>query len=287
MKKYLLIIYTLTVLTSGCASQRLPVSQAEDSSYQSLSFEDKQLADTLIKRVLDNEGLYTVVSGLKPMSSASDLMLKIAQPDSLLRGAAKVTDVQSQDYQKLERYQKVVNALQLGDLKFIMLPFKMHNKGERIVQINIYRQSLVDSLLGANKSFYGQFGYAPQANGQLIINTTEYEHKYDRFRSYGYLFGYPDHAVEFFVKASISCDKTREFVKRDFYQIPVFSGETGHFVYALPKESKPTKLDELTKARAEYALAKYKKLRVKYLRQDGTLRAYDLLLALLKNRGRQ
>jgi hypothetical protein len=277
----------LSVLIAGCSKQQYSLNRHVSLGYESLSVPDKQLADTLIKKVLDNEGLYTVISGLKPMSSASDLVLKIAQPDTAVAGVAKVTDVQSQDYLKLERYQKVINALQLGDLKFIMLPFKMQSKGERIMQINIYRQSLVDSLLSANASFYGQFGYAPGATGQLIINTTEYEHKYDRFRSYGYLFGYPDHAVEFFVAASISNDKTGEFVKRDFYQIPVFSGATGHFVYALPKGTTPTKVDELHKARAEYSLIKYQGLRKKYLRKDGTLRAYDLMLALLNDGGKK
>ncbi|MEJ7558422.1 MAG: hypothetical protein WKF66_08960 [Pedobacter sp.] len=287
MKKYTIIIFTLSILIAGCSKQHYSLNRHVSSEYQSLSVPDKQLADTLIKRVLDNEGLYTVISSLKPMSSASDLVLKIAQPDTAVAGVAKVTDVESPDYLKLERYQKVINALQFGDLKFIMLPFKMQSKGERILQINIYRQSLVDSLLTANAAFYGQFGYVPGASGQFVINTTEYEHKYDRFRSYGYLFGYPDHAVEFFVAASISNDKTGEFVKRDFYQIPVFSGTTGHFVYALSKGEKPTKVDELTKARAEYALLKYQNLRKKYLREDGTLRAYDLMLALLNDAGKK
>lgn len=279
MNKITTILFSILIFTVGCSSQRYH----SNLSYHSLSAADKQLADTLIKKILDNEGLYTVISGLKPMSSAADLTLKIAQTDSTIKGAAKVTDLQTDDYQKLKRYQKVVNTLHFGDLKFIMLPFKIQRKGERIMQINVYRQSLIDSLLKVNASFYGQFGYVPGSNSQLVINTTEFEHTYDRFRSYGYLFGYPEHAVDFFVNASVSNDKTGVFVKRDFYQIPVFSSKQGHFVYALPKGSTPNHTDTLTKARAEYALLRYQNIRKKYIRKDGTLRAYDLMIALLKS----
>lgn len=269
------IFYLLAFLTlSGCGIR------------YDLSVADKQLADTLIKNALDNEGLYTVISGLKPISTVCDLKLMIARKDSLSKGTRVVTDTGSTDYKKLIQYHRVVSALQFGDLKFTMSPFAMHQNAERIMQINIYRQSLIDSVVKANPAFYGQFGFVPGTEGLLLINTTEYENKFDRFRSYGYLFGYPEHAVSFFVDASITETEKKDFVKRDFYQIPVFSGATGHFVYALPKNSMPLAVDAVIKERALHALEEYKKARAAFLRKDGSLRAYDLLLYLTKRKVR-
>lgn len=274
------------VAISGCGTAaKFPGGKQSSFRYKDLSLADRQLADTLIKNALDNEGLFTVISGLKPISSVSNLTFLIAQKDTLAKGPREVTDTSSTDYRKLIQYQRIVRALQFGDLKFVMTPFNMNRNGNRTMQINVYRQSLVDSLLTANPQFYGQFGYVPGTNGALVINTTEYERKADRFRSYGYLFGYPEHAVTFFIAASVAQDEKKKMVERDFFQIPVFSGPTGHFVYALPKNSKPSPADLLIKTRASHALAQYKELRRMYVRPDSSLKAYDLLIHLIKQRG--
>lgn len=276
--------YCLLFLTlSGCGiNHNLSTSRTSGLRYKDLSATDRKLADTLIKNALDNEGLYTVISGLKPISTVGDLSLMIARKDSLINGTRKVTDTNSTDYKKLVQYHRIVKALQFGDLKFVISPFNMHESGKRMMQINIYRQSLLDSLVNANPEFYGQFGYVPGTDGALLINTTEYEKKFERFRSYGYLFGYPEHAISFFVDAGITEEEKKEFVTRDFYQIPVFNGATGHFVYALPKNSNPLPVDAVIKAKAIYALGEYKKARTIFLRKDGSLRAYELLLYLMK-----
>lgn len=282
LKKNALCLLLFVTLTGCSIGAKYPQAGTVKFKYKSLSISDRQLADTLIKNALDNEGLYTVISGLKPISTVTNLSFMIAQKDSLVKGKRKVTDTSSADYKRLVQYQRVVGFLQFGDLRFVMSPFNMNQKGQRTMQINIYRQSLLDSLLNANAEFYGQFGYVPGTEGTLLINTTEYEQRFDRFRSYGYLFGYPEHAVSFFVDAGIAQEKQKELTKRDFYQIPVYSGPTGHFVYALPKNSNPLSIDTLIKARAEYALQEYKKAREAYLRKDGSLRAYELLQYLLK-----
>ena len=286
--KKLILPFVLLVALTGCGvNQELAAVKKSSIAYSALSAEDKQLADTLIKKVLDNEGLYTVVGSLKPISSVSNLSLKIARKDSLIKGNRNISDVNSADYKKLLQYQRVVSALQFGDLKFVMTPYKVSENGQRLMQINVYRQGLVDSLVNANREFFGQFGYAPGVSGDLLINTTEYEKKYDRFRSYGYLFGYPEHAVTFYVEASIIDDEKGTFVKRDFFQIPVFSGPKGHFVYAYPKGTIPGTLDEAIKARAEYALRNYEQARPVYQRPDGSLKAYELLMHLIKSGGRK
>jgi hypothetical protein len=282
----LLLLMTTTMLAVSCSTTRntsFNNTTFKSGSYQNLSTEDRKLTDTLIKKVLDNEGLYTVMGGLKPMSSVTELYLDIAAADTLLRGNAKITDTASEDLKKLKRYQHIVNILKFGDLRFMISPYKANQKKQRAIQISVHRKSLVDSLLRANQSFFGQFGFVPGTSPEILVNTTEYEHKFNRFRAYGYLFGYPEHAVTFFTEASISSEKTGEFVKRDFLQIPVFSASRGRFVYAVPKEYKPNDVDTNMLNRAEFALAKYQRERLRFTRKDGSVRYYDLLKKLVKN----
>lgn len=268
LKKHTFKILTSVVLVlSSCSILQKSPSNAF-SSYTSLDKQDQALADSLLRNVMDNEGLFTVISGLKPISSAGDLVIRTADSNA--------TD------QKLLKYQRVVNALNFGDLKFVISPFRMHDPGERILQVNVYRQRLVDSIVLANQSFYRQLGYLPGADAKLIINSTEYEDKVIRFRSYGNLFGYPPHAVDFFVTAETSRQASGKFVERSFFQIPVHSGEKGHFVYALPKNSTPGSADLAIRSRATYHLSKYQEVRKKFVNRDSTLRAYPLLKKLLK-----
>ena len=103
----------------------------------------------------------------------------------------------------------------------------------------------------------------------MVLSITENGHQYDRWRSYGYLFGYPDYAVDFFVEAGKSEDSTKQFVKRDFFAIPVYARETGYFTYAIPKGHQPGESDELIRDKARHTLAKYKVQRQKFARDSG------------------
>lgn len=279
--KYLTICLISTFFIS-CGTRQYVIHPTAKIAYQQLSLADRQLADTLIKKVLDNEGLYTVISGLKPMSSVTELYLNIAAKDTTLRGSRVITDTTTADFQKLKKYQHLINTLQFGDLNFMISPYKITQKEQRGIQISVYRRSLVDSLVNANQPFFGQFGFVPGTKPEILINTTEYEHPYNRFRAYGYLFGYPEHAVTFFTDAAISERKTGTFVKRDFFQIPVFSGKKGRFVYATPKDYQTIPTDSSILKRANYFLAKYETERLKYTRPDGTVKYYELLQKLNK-----
>jgi hypothetical protein len=277
--KRLLFAILIFLFFNACKVSHLATS-GRAGDYHSLDANDRALADTLIKHAMEKEGLYTILGKLKPMSTVADLTLDIAQPDSLAKGFNQVTDLSGQDYKKLLQYQRVVAALQSRDLKFIIYPFKINRFGKRNISINIYRQSLVDSMVRANASFYGQFAFSPGTPAEQLVSVTEYEAVYDRFRSYGNLFGYPAHAVDFFVNAAISADLNKKFVKRDFYNIPVYSGESGRFVYALPKDSRPNQQDSLLRKRADYTLKRFKSLRGKFIRADGHPAYYKLFLKL-------
>jgi hypothetical protein len=129
----------------------------------------------------------------------------------------------------------------------------------------VCRQSMVDSVIQVHQSFFGQWGFTPGVDPHTFITAIEFEEKHDRFRAYGYLFGYPEYAVDFFVNADKEFEKTKQFVKRDFFHIPTFDRPDGHFTYAIPKGHRPTQIDSTLYRRGVRTLASYKKAREKFI----------------------
>ena len=244
-----------------------------------LSPADQLLADSLLTVALDNEALYTLLGDLKPLSSVATLYLPLARPDSVPATRHRAFDAGQRQaaLAKLDRYQRAVNALRFRDLRFVLLPFRQADKERRVVQINVYRESGVRRLVADNQEFFGQWGFAPDVEPAVLLTAIEYEDRPLRYRAYGYLFGYPRAAVDFFVAAGEQQRPGQPVVPRRFFQIPVFSGKEGHFVYALPKDQAPTDLDSALYQRALPVLERYRQLRPRYQRPDGTLRATELL----------
>lgn len=161
----------------------------------------------------------------------------------------------------------------------MLLPFRQADKGRRVVQINVYRESALRNMVANNQEFFGQWGFAPAVDPSVLLTAIEYEERPLRYRAYGYLFGYPRPAVDFFVAAGEQQQPGKPVVARRFFQIPVHSAKEGHFVYALPKEQAPSAADSALYRRALPVLERYRTLRPRYQRPNGTLRATDLLRA--------
>jgi hypothetical protein len=115
-----------------------------------------------------------------------------------------------------------------------------------------------------NADLFAFWGVTPESHPIEVVMAFEVDATPRRSLAYGSLFGYPKHAVDFFVSAERQQRATQEFVQRDFFHVPVFSGSKNQFVYAVPKGSSETPADRALKARCAPILAKYKKLREKY-----------------------
>lgn len=78
-----------------------------------------------------------------------------------------------------------------------------------------------------------------------------------RWRGYGYLFGFPDEAVGFFVQAGIEGDATQKVVPRDF-------------VYAVPKGAPESATDRTLREAAAPIYRKYADRRPRFITPDQT-----------------
>lgn len=220
--------------------------------------EEKPIADSILRYALDHEALYTLADTLKPMSSIKMYRLPLLsvnpmQVDSASRALAKL--------------QHVANKLSQSDFQFIVNPFERADSIYKNIELYVVRKTKMATTIAQHASFYNSLGITYNTQPATVLAITEYEGKYNRWRSYGYLFGYPDHAVDFFVAAGKEQDSTKQFVQRTFFHIPVFAGTSGYFTYAVPKEYKTGEVDSVIYRKAMQTLENYKTLRRKYTRK--------------------
>ena len=229
---------------------------------------DRPLADSLLTEAMDNEALFTIAGELKPMSTV--LQLRSASLRS------EPSSNREADLARIERVQRVLDALDCGPLDFMVVPFRAVFDSLRNLSAVVVHRGVLDAQLREHSEFFGHWGLTPGADPAVVATAVEFEDRYDRLRGYGLLFGYPIHAVDFFVEAAIQGDSIGEIVPRDFLQMPVFSGLRGRYVYAVPEGWVEGPADEQIRVRATEIVAAYSERRGGYLEASGYLRALDL-----------
>lgn len=251
-----LFVLILIFLCAACSTVRYETGR----SYKKLSTDEKVLADTLLAYGLDHEALYTLMDTLKPVSSLKMYRFPLLSASVSQRDSSLI---------KLQQLQKVARTMSNREIEFVVNPYKRTDSIYKNIQLYAVRKSRLKSIIRQHKDFYVKLGITEDSPAETVLSITEYESPYDRWRSYGYLFGYPDYAVDFFVEAGKSEDSTKQFVKRDFFTIPVYARETGHFTYAMPKGHTPGAVDSLIYHKAGRTLSAYKTRKQKYFKSSG------------------
>jgi len=274
--KLLLSLLTIVSVLTACSISR-------GQQHRQLTDSDRALADSILAYALEHEALYTLADTLKPISSVKLLRFEIAKDSTMKDGDAVVVVKKDSILQQLERYHRVCESLSGDDWKFILMPFNRTDKEIRNLEIYVVRKSVFKKKLSQQPAFWGQWGFTPGSDPAVVLPVIEYETKYDRNRGYGYLFGYPDYAVDFFVTAQITqaMDTAHKLVPRDFFAIPVYAGNKGYFTYAIPKGQQPLASDSTLYFNARATLERYKLLRERYKTSNG-IRSMELWKAIRK-----
>lgn len=273
-----LCLIILSILTiAGCNYQE---SQSTDSINCTLEVADPYsyfLIDSILQHGLDREALYTLLGSVKPMSS----LISFAFPIAITDNASNTSDEHETVMDRIRTIQKAVSYIQIPDIKIVeSLGFASPPHSRHVILFNAVRISSLDSLLKAKENFFGQFGLVPGTDPNIVLNTIDSLDQDNRHRGYGYLYGYPDYAIDFFVETVKSSGRP---VERNFFLIPTYTTTpVPRFVsYAYPKNAKPTKdVDSALYYRAINVLEQYKKIRPAYMNADSTVRAYELLIDL-------
>jgi hemoglobin-like flavoprotein len=277
MKQLSIILLTAIIITS-CRTQNPLKTGTLKTDF------DKALADSVLAYALDHEALYSLADTIKPISSVKLLRFALAKDSTMKDGDAIITTEDSL-LQIVEAHQKVCKALTKGDFEFILIPFNHTEKSMRNMEIYVVRKSRLASVLKTHTTFFGQWGFTPSTNPAVVLTAVEFETRLDRNRAYGYLFGYPSYAVDFFVESTKTqqTDPDKKLVPRDFFPIPVYAGNRGYFTYAMPKGYQPTATDSTILNKAIVTLDNYKLVREKFKSPTG-LNATELWMHLNKNK---
>ncbi|MCC5927144.1 MAG: hypothetical protein JJU41_11355 [Bacteroidetes bacterium] len=258
----LYVIGLLVLFVSGCSSTKSVQTEVQHAAsvgeircfnLLQLSDQDQILARELLWEALDEVGLYTILDTLKAVSDVRSF--RVSAVDDFIHADSLSKVNERFDFDQMQR---VVNALQCGNTRFIITPFAAIHEEQRYFQIRVVNTSVLDEVLQTYAAFWQNWGFVPGSDAETIVTVIEYESRFNRFRGYGYLYGYPAHAVDFFVEAARVQQDTGDFVTRDFVQIPAFVRETGMFVYAVPKGHELNAIDLQLREAAVQTLERYK-----------------------------
>ncbi len=279
-------LLTAGLLLSGCAAHTPGTVEPVQASTAETCFPvdalppaHRALADSILTDGLDHEALFSLMDGLKPMSTLRHENHEVARDPELPSGTRAVVPADDAALDRMTKVAEVVRHLHCGPVRTVLVPLRRTPDGIRRVQLLAVHEDTFREVIERDHTFWGQWGLGPETDPATIITVVEFEESGARFRGYGYLFGYPEHAVTFFVEAAREQEETGEFVERDFFQIPTHKAETGRFVYAVPVGHEPRPEDEAIRERALDVLRAYREKRPAFEREDGSLRAVELLRA--------
>jgi hypothetical protein len=235
----------------GGEPPRSGVPRAECFPIERLPADLRPDAEALIMKMLDGEALYTVVGGLKPMSAGF---------------ASYRFPVENPDPAPLEKARRLLSVVRCGEeFSADLLVFAREFGANRMAQAYVVHRPTLAAQVGRYQEFFVPLGVTPNSQPLQAAFAVEYAPAATRHRGYGYLFGYPKYAVDFFVESAEKDAAGGGFVQRDFVQVPVYSGPTGHFVWAVPKGHEETDEDRAIRVKAARILAAYRVRRERYV----------------------
>jgi hypothetical protein len=243
------------VPAAGPSAPRAGVPRAECFAASSLPPDLRAKSEEMLLRALDNEALYTLVGALKPMSTVGSTFTFVV--DDAGPGAAAIA----------ERRQLLAVWRCGNDIFADARVFRAITDGKRSVSSEVFYRPAIDAVLSRHAAFFAPLGLTPGSHPMEVLTTIEWSERGPRWRGQGYLYGYPDYAVDFFVESGESEARTGQFVPRDPIRVPTFGAtpERSNFVWTVAKGHQTNDADRALFGRAAEILAAYSERRVRYI----------------------
>lgn len=205
----------------------------------------------LALKLMDSEALFTVSGGVKPVSEGFWSIN--------LSTEANGTSV-------IERVRSALRRLPLG-AEYETGVVVFHDKERKPIQATAYvgNYKAVREVVLRRDDVFGPIADLENFKVQQVMDYAESSTGANRWRAFGLLFGYPEHAIEFFVEADHQRSSDQEVYPRDFFHIPTYASETGRFVFAVPKGHVPTHEDLQLKENCKLILDAYRRSRLKVI----------------------
>jgi hypothetical protein len=227
------------IAVGGCAAQPRVEPEAQGQIASAID------AFSLLREAADHEALYTLAGGLKPMSTG------------VWRGSFVVEEPDLDDLRSVRAaLAPLRNDIWYADVQV----FDNIHDGERSAHAFVVHRGAMARMIERFSAFWSPWGITACTHPSEVVAVVDRMPKADRWRGYGYLFGYPSEAVDFFIDAGLAAEDGREVgpgKDREFVQIPTYAAETGRFTYAVPLDHVPTPADKALMNEARRILAAY------------------------------
>lgn len=261
----------LTVL-SGCAVHTHPTqvftTQGPAEAPEAASAPAPVDRFTLLREAADHEALYTLAGGLKPMSTGF---------------WSGTIDLDAPDLTELRAVREAIEPLRNATWYADVQVFANAHEGQRFAHAYVVHRAALERMLEHYGDFWAPWGIAPDTHPAEVMAVVDRMPKGDRWRGFGYLFGFPPESVEFFVEAGLARAENstaRPPEDRRFLQIPTFGAETGRFTYAVPVGHRHSAADDALADQAGRILDAYRSVR-------GRVRSPSALVAELQRLDRR
>ncbi len=174
--------------------------------------------------------------------------------------------IEKLDLSEIEETRQALGAWRCGEFFFADVRHFREPHGERLyAEGAIWNRPALERLLENRAAFFSRFGLTPSAHPLEVTLAVEYDETVARYQGYGYLYGYPEYAVEYFSEAETTRERTDTRVSRDFYSIPTFSRPAGAFAWAVPKGHVENDTDREILSKANAVLEDYRRRRERYI----------------------
>ena len=248
-------IFVVTML-GGCVTDRSATTRSTTPLVEQR---------VLLFAAADHEALYTLAGGLKPMSTG------------IWRGDF---EIDAPDLAELDAVRQALAPLRNDVWYADVQVFDKVYDGTRAAHAFVVHRTALARMIERHDSFWGPRGVTPSTHPAEIVAVVDRMPREDRWRGYGYLFGYPDDAVDFFVDAGLAAEDGREIgpgKDREFVQIPTYAAPSGHFTYAIPMDHVETVADRALAEHATAILAAYVETRPDLIDGEDVVRAMHRL----------
>ncbi len=202
----------------------------------------------LLLTALDREALYTLMGGLKPLSTGfwrGELV--IAEPDTA----------------EIARVRRLLAPLRDDTHYADVQAFATAHNGTRHLEAHVVHLASLAAMLERERDFWSPLGVTPCTHPAEVVAIVDRLPRADRWRAYGLLFGYPKYAIEFFVEAGERAKANGSEVgpgkDREFFHVPTASATEGQFTWAVPIGHLEREEDRAIRTRSEAILAAYRR----------------------------
>lgn len=214
--------------------------------------------------MLDSSALYTLIGGLKPMSGfmASFIRHRISLP--------RFHEFRSlrRSLQAIELERQILAALFPGPELFATVhssPDSEHFRSDRTFAFGLlaHRASL-SAAVTRHQAFFAPYLITPSSHPLEVMLAAVNDTSPSSARAIGYLMGYPDYAIDFWLESRARERATGRKIPRAHVFVPTYS-KRSNFAWAVPKGHRTCPEDQAILDRAATIFDAYRLRRQHYI----------------------